>query len=136
MDSLGKERIHILNKLAEYFTVDCYTNDFMESRNGIRVHPGVGYYTEMPVIFRKSKINLYRGGESRFRFCAGCGFQSFLRAVEYDFFRGKHGAKLYIWIPEEAKFSASFWFSLVASATKSRSYILSEMGISAYFPRK
>ncbi|MCM1111987.1 MAG: glycosyltransferase [Muribaculum sp.] len=52
------ERIRTLNALAQYFTVDLYTRSDTSALRGVRTHGGVATLTEMPLIFRLSKINL------------------------------------------------------------------------------
>ncbi len=54
-------RIRLLSALSRHFTVDLYTNSpcrDLNSSPGLSVHGGVSTLTEMPVIFRRSKINL------------------------------------------------------------------------------
>lgn len=52
------DRIGILNMLAEYASVDLYTNSDTAALKGVNVLGTVDYRKEMPVVFRKSKINL------------------------------------------------------------------------------
>lgn len=75
-----QERTHILKKLSQYYDVDFYTSSTMTDENKLHVHPAIGYYTEMPDIFRYSRINLninYRsirsGMSARILDIMGCG---------------------------------------------------------------
>ena len=52
------ERIRTLNTLAEHFKVDLYTRSDVTPLRGIAVHSGVQTLTEMPLVFRMSRINL------------------------------------------------------------------------------
>lgn len=52
------ERVGTLNLLAEYFPVDLFTNSDTSVMNKVRCHGKVQTLTEMPVIFRRSRINL------------------------------------------------------------------------------
>lgn len=52
------ERIRTLNTLAEHFTVDLYTHSDTAPLKNVRVHGGVETLTEMPLVFRNSRINL------------------------------------------------------------------------------
>ena len=52
------ERIRTLNKLAESFSVDLYTRSDTSSLHNVHVHDGIKTLTEMPLVFRLSKINL------------------------------------------------------------------------------
>lgn len=57
-EATHQERKHLLDKLSKYFTVDLYTSESLEAADSLRVHPPIGYYTEMPHVFRHSRINL------------------------------------------------------------------------------
>lgn len=79
-EATHQERQHILKKLAQYFSVDLYTSETLPEVNNLHVHPAIGYYTEMPNIFRHSRINLninYRtirsGMSARLLDIMGCG---------------------------------------------------------------
>ena len=52
------ERVRTLNTLAQYFTVDLYTNSDTSALKSVQTHGGVASLTEMPKIFHLSKINL------------------------------------------------------------------------------
>lgn len=52
------ERIHTLNTLAQYFSVDLYTRSDTSSLQNVNIHGGVKTLSEMPKIFHLSKINL------------------------------------------------------------------------------
>ena len=52
------ERIRTLNTLAQYFHVDLYTRSDTSDLKNVHIHGGVKTLTEMPKIFRLSKINL------------------------------------------------------------------------------
>ena len=52
------ERIRTLNMLAQFFNVDLFTRSDTSMLHGVHVHGGVQTLTEMPKIFRLSKINL------------------------------------------------------------------------------
>ncbi len=52
------ERIRTLNMLAERFTVDLFTQSDTSALRNVRLHGGVASLTEMPKIFRLSRINL------------------------------------------------------------------------------
>lgn len=75
-----QERTNLLQKLSQYFAVDLYTSETMDYPSQLHLHPAVGYYTEMPDIFRYSRINLnisYRtirsGMSARLLDIMGCG---------------------------------------------------------------
>lgn len=53
-----QERIRTLNELAKYYRVDLFTGSDVAPLQGVKTHGGVQTLTEMPVIFRKSRINL------------------------------------------------------------------------------
>lgn len=55
----NRERVYVLNKLAEKYDVNFYTNDTDTSQlsEKVKVHPGVGY-DELAPIYRNSKINI------------------------------------------------------------------------------
>jgi len=52
------DRVTILNTLAQRHRVDLYTRDNTQHLQGVNVHPGVDYDTEMSKVFSFSKINL------------------------------------------------------------------------------
>lgn len=52
------ERVRTLNTLAEHFKVDLFTRSDTSALQGVHIHGGVESLTEMPKIFRLSKINL------------------------------------------------------------------------------
>lgn len=52
------ERIRTLNRLAEHFNVELYTQSDTSLLQGVHVHGGVQSLTEMPLVFRNSRINL------------------------------------------------------------------------------
>lgn len=52
------ERIRTLNTLAEHFRVDLYTTSDATPLKNVTVHGGVHSLTEMPLVFRESRINL------------------------------------------------------------------------------
>lgn len=52
------ERIRTLNALAERFRVDLFTQSDTSPLKNVTVHGGVQTLTEMPVVFRQSRINL------------------------------------------------------------------------------
>lgn len=52
------ERIRTLNRLAEHFNVELYTESDTSLLQGGHVHGGVQSLTEMPLVFRNSRINL------------------------------------------------------------------------------
>lgn len=54
----GSERKELLNKAASRYSVHLFTHSPTEELKGVKVHGGVDYTTEMPRIFRQSKINL------------------------------------------------------------------------------
>ena len=53
-----RERIRTLNRLAEHFAVDLFTGSDTAPLNGVNTHGTVKTLTQMPWIFRNSKINL------------------------------------------------------------------------------
>lgn len=53
-----RERIQTLNRLAEHFRVDLFTGSDTAPLNGVNTHGTVKTLTQMPWIFRNSKINL------------------------------------------------------------------------------
>lgn len=53
-----RERIETLNRLAERFTVDLFTGSDTAPLNGVNTHGTVKTLTQMPWIFRNSRINL------------------------------------------------------------------------------
>lgn len=53
-----RERILTLNRLAEHFRVDLFTGSDTAPLNGVNTHGTVKTLTQMPWIFRNSKINL------------------------------------------------------------------------------
>lgn len=79
-EATHQERIRLLWKLSEHFPVDLYTSEQVADAANLRVHPPIGYYTEMPRVFRHSRINLninYRtirsGMSARLLDIMGCG---------------------------------------------------------------
>ena len=52
------ERVRNLNLLAQYFSVDFFTRSDTSDLKGVHCHGGVSSLTEMPEVFRRSKINL------------------------------------------------------------------------------
>lgn len=52
------ERIHLLNKTAESFSLDVFTGSTCPLSGKCSMHGFVSYTKEMPVIFHRSKINL------------------------------------------------------------------------------
>lgn len=52
------ERIRTLNKLAEHFTVDLYTNSNTDSLHSVKTHGPIETLYGMPKVFHLSKINL------------------------------------------------------------------------------
>lgn len=79
-EATHQERIQILQKLSKHFSVDLYTSEKVAERENLHVHPAIGYYTEMPHVFRHSRINLsinYRtirsGMSARLLDVMGCG---------------------------------------------------------------
>lgn len=56
----NRERVHILNTLAEQYQVALYTYDKYTEQlsEKVNIYPGVGYDFELSKIYRKSKINL------------------------------------------------------------------------------
>ena len=52
------ERIRTLNELAKHFKVDLYTRSDTSLLQDVNIHGGVKTLTEMPKVFRLSKINL------------------------------------------------------------------------------
>lgn len=57
-EATHQERHRILQKLSQHFCVDLYTSDTITDKGQLHVHPSIGYYTDMPLIFRHSRINL------------------------------------------------------------------------------
>ncbi len=53
-----EERIQILNTLAQYFKIDLFTRSDTSRLKNVRIHDGINSLTEMPHLFRNSKINL------------------------------------------------------------------------------
>lgn len=53
-----EERILTLNTLATYFNVDLFTRSNTSVLKNVNIHDGVNSLTEMPHIFKNSKINL------------------------------------------------------------------------------
>lgn len=53
-----QERINNLNLLAQFYNVDLFTRSDTSLLKKVRVHGGVNTLTEMPYVFRNSKINL------------------------------------------------------------------------------
>lgn len=55
----NRERVYVLNKLAEKYNVNFYTNDTDTSQlsGKVKIHPGVSY-DELALIYRNSKINI------------------------------------------------------------------------------
>ncbi|MGN0364323.1 MAG: DUF3880 domain-containing protein [Suilimivivens sp.] len=58
MQASSLERIRTLNALAKDFQVDLFTRSDISPLKGVRCHDGVSTHTQMPHIFRSSKINL------------------------------------------------------------------------------
>lgn len=58
MEIASMQRIHTLNLLATKFPVDLFTRSDSSALRQVRCHDGVTTHTEMPLIFRQSKINL------------------------------------------------------------------------------
>ena len=58
MQAAETERIRTLNRLAEEFEVDLYTRSNSAHLHNVRVHDGIKTLTQMPKVFRLSKINL------------------------------------------------------------------------------
>ena len=54
----GVERVNLLRKIADKYMVDIFTGSRDLDIANADIHSGVDYYSEMPVIFRKSRINL------------------------------------------------------------------------------
>ncbi len=52
------ERIDLLETAAKKYSVDLFTHIKDFPLSGVRVHGGVDYFSEMPLIFKQSKINL------------------------------------------------------------------------------
>ena len=50
--------VNLLRKIADKYTVDIFTGSRDLDIANADIHSGVDYYSEMPVIFRKSRINL------------------------------------------------------------------------------
>lgn len=79
-EATHQERKHLLMKLSRHFPVDLYTSEHVAGTANLQVHPAIGYYSEMPDIFRHSRINLninYRtirsGMSARLLDIMGCG---------------------------------------------------------------
>lgn len=53
-----QERINNLNLLAQFYNVDLFTRSDTSPLKNVHIHGGVNTLTEMPYIFRNSKINL------------------------------------------------------------------------------
>ncbi|MDE6606844.1 MAG: glycosyltransferase [Lachnospiraceae bacterium] len=58
MQAAEVERIRTLNRLAEEFEVDLYTRSDSARLHNVHVHDGIQTLTQMPKVFRLSKINL------------------------------------------------------------------------------
>lgn len=58
MEIAQADRIRTLNTLSQHFTVDLYTRSDVSPLKNVRTHGSVETLTEMPKIFRLSKINL------------------------------------------------------------------------------
>lgn len=58
MQASSLERIRTLNALAGDFQVDLFTRSDTSPLKGVHCHEGVSTHTQMPHIFRSSKINL------------------------------------------------------------------------------
>lgn len=58
MQAAETERIRVLNTLAQHFRVDLFTRSDSRDLHNVHVHGGVETLTEMPKIFRLSRINL------------------------------------------------------------------------------
>lgn len=58
MEIASYQRIRTLNTLAKHFQVDLFTRSDVSSLIGVCCHGGVTTHTEMPLIFKQSKINL------------------------------------------------------------------------------
>ena len=56
----NRERVHILNKLAENYDVNFYTRDkdVSQLNDKVKIHPGIGYDAGITAIYRDAKINL------------------------------------------------------------------------------
>lgn len=56
----NRERVHILNALAEKYDVNFYTKDKDVSQlsNKVKIHPGIGYDEGISALYRDAKINL------------------------------------------------------------------------------
>lgn len=56
----NKERVYVLNKLAERYNVNFYTKDkdTQQLSDKVKVWPGVGYDEGLSIIYRQSKINI------------------------------------------------------------------------------
>ena len=79
-EATHQERHHLLKKLARTLSVDLYTSTPLPEQDQLHVHPAIGYYSEMPFVFRHSRINLninYRtirsGMSARVLDIMGCG---------------------------------------------------------------
>jgi len=58
MQAAETERIRTLNRLAKEFEVDLYTRSDSSSLHNVHIHDGIKTLTQMPKVFRLSKINL------------------------------------------------------------------------------
>lgn len=54
----GVERRNLLKSAGEHFSTHLFTQGTKEALGGVHIHDGVDYGTQMPEIFRDSKINL------------------------------------------------------------------------------
>ncbi|MDE6406915.1 MAG: glycosyltransferase [Lachnospiraceae bacterium] len=54
----GLERLHLLTAVTQRHTLDLFTLDPAFSLPNLRNHGTADYYTEMPLVFKKSRINL------------------------------------------------------------------------------
>ncbi len=54
----GLERTELLSAITKKHTIDLFTHDKAFSMPGLRNHGTVDYYTQMPVVFKQSRINL------------------------------------------------------------------------------
>lgn len=54
----GLERVHLLNAVTQRHTLDLFTLDPAFALPNLRNHGTADYYTEMPMVFKKSRINL------------------------------------------------------------------------------
>lgn len=58
MELSSRDRISLLKSLSEEFDVHLFTRSDTSSLPGIHCHGGVSTHTEMPFVFRQSKVNL------------------------------------------------------------------------------